>query len=155
GGDHGGVDYAGTPGSARVFGTWAVVGFSAIWLVFLADPLGAAWAARGTSAGLVGLIATACVAALYLLAWLVQVRPELGARVWSATSNREPGGRVVSGWGQADRRGRAIAVTVILVQFALAATMILTLGQSATAALPFVGVLLILWLPRRVGPILV
>ncbi|WP_147918976.1 sensor histidine kinase [Ruania zhangjianzhongii] len=133
--------------TGQVFGTWAVVGFSAIWLVFLADPISTAWAARHTTAGIIGLIATCCVALLYLAAWLVQIRPG-----WVGTWVR--GHPVASGsWSSATPAARARSIAVIAVQLVLAAVMIATLGQPATAALPFVGVLMMLWLPRVVGPV--
>lgn len=134
-----------------VFGTWAVVGFSAIWLVFLADPIATAWATRDTAAGILGLVATACVAVLYLIAWLLQIRPGwTGSWAWAD-------GRPVasSSWTNAPPAARARSIAVIVVQLLLAVVMIATLGQPATAALPFVGVLIVLWLPRRVGPFLV
>ncbi len=136
-----------------VFGTWAVVGFSAIWLVFLADPISTAWSARHTAAGVVGLAATVCVAIVYLLAWLMQIRPGW-AGSWIGA--RDCGRPVVSGgWASASLAARVRSLTVIVVQLVLAAVMIVTLGQPATAALPFVGVLMVLWLPRRIGPVCV
>lgn len=134
-----------------VFGTWAVSGFSAIWLVFLSDPIATGWAARHTAAGIVGLVATACVAMLYLFAWLIQVRPGwTGTWAWA---DGQPKAGV--SWASAPPAGRIRSITILVVQLLLAAVMILTLGQAATAALPFVGVLIVLWLPRRVGTQLV
>lgn len=134
-----------------VFGTWAVVAFSAIWLVFLADPISTAWALRETTAGIVGLLATVAVAVLYLLAWLVQVRPG-----WAGTWAAMDGAPVAGGrWADTSRQARIGSVALIVLQLLLAVVMIATLGQSATAALPFVGVLMVLWLPRLVGPVCV
>ncbi|WP_245542929.1 sensor histidine kinase [Ruania albidiflava] len=137
------------PAGRPMFSTWGVLAFSAIWLVFLADPISTAWASRDTSAGLIGLAATLLIALVYLGAWMLQIRPG-----WLRS--------LIAGGGPRGRRawdpwptGRALGITVIVVQIVLVVLMMVTLGQSATAALPFVGVLMVLWLPRVVGPVLV
>ena len=46
------------------------IGFAAIWLFFLADPLAAAWNARDTVAGVVGGVTTILFGAYYMTIWV-------------------------------------------------------------------------------------
>ncbi|MEI2778864.1 MAG: histidine kinase [Tetrasphaera sp.] len=65
--------------------------FAGVWLVFLAEPIGAAWALRGTPRGSAGLVATIAFAALYL--WHFQ-RSRVFAFGSSTQAPRLPTGRL-------------------------------------------------------------
>lgn len=93
--------------------------FASIWLVFLAEPLTAAWAARGTVSGVVGGVTTIIFCLAYLALWWWVPR----------------GGTVFAGPPPATR-----SVPYLVVLFALAAVMIGTLGQAGTPSLVYCAV---------------
>lgn len=100
-----------------------VVFFAAVSLVFLLDPVGAAWRRRGTTWGAVGLVATALFALAYL--WhLLRGRP----LAWGATARARP----VTAAPASYVRYAALA--------ALAAVTTSALGDSAASTWVFVAV---------------
>jgi two-component system sensor histidine kinase DesK len=118
-----------TPAARR----WGV-GFAAIWLFFLADPLSQAWDTRDTAAGLVGGVATVVFGAYYMTIWLNLRRDR----------NEFAG-----------PPGTARSVTYLVVLLALAGVMIATLGQAGTASLVYVAVAAVMIFPLRVAGLVV
>lgn len=102
--------------------------FAAVWLIFLADPVQAAWDEMPTLAGWIGLGATAAFAVTYLavFSWLRRRRMRLQTDV-------EP----------------ARAVTVVGILVALAVLMCLAVGQPGTAASVYIAVVAVMYLPTR------
>ena len=103
--------------------------FSVIWLVFLVDPLQAGWQHRDTWQGWVGMVATVLFAAVYVVAFAV-VR-----------------GRALRTGAPAPRHGAA----VLLVMFALAVVMCLTVGEAALATSVYLTVTAVMFLPTRIA----
>lgn len=103
--------------------------FSAIWLVFLAEPLQAGWEHRGTWQGWVGMVATLLFAATYVaaFAWVRGRAMHLGAvrRPWAAG--------------------------VLGAMLVLATVMCLTVGESGLAATVYLVVAAVMFLPSRVA----
>ena len=118
----GGVGAAGRPRRVGVL-------FSAIWLVFLAEPVRAGWQERDTWQGWVGMAATLLFAATYVMAfaWVRGRQLRLGAA----------------------RQPQAAAVLGLLV--ALAAVMCLTVGEAGLATTVYLTVTAVMFLPGRVA----
>ena len=118
-----------TPAARR----WGI-GFAAIWLFFLVDPLVAAWNARDTVAGVVGGITTVVFGAYYMTIW-VRLRRDrsdfTGPPTWSTS------------------------LTYLVVLLALAGVMIATLGQAGTASLVYCAVAAVMVYPLRVASVVV
>ncbi len=118
-----------TPAARR----WGV-GFAAIWLFFLADPVIQAWNTRDTVAGVVGGVATIVFGAYYMTIWLNLRRDR--------NDFAGPPSRVRS-------------VTYMVVLLALAGVMIATLGQAGTAALVYCAVAAVMIFSLRVAGLIV
>jgi len=106
------------------------VGFAAIWLFFLLDPLKHAWDARDTLAGVVGGLVTIVFGAFYLMIW--------------ARLRRD----------RNDFAGPPAAVrslTYLVVLLALAGVMIATLGETGMNSLVYVAVAAVMMFPLRVA----
>ena len=103
--------------------------FSAIWLVFLAEPLQAGWEHRGTWQGWVGMVATVLFAATYVAAF-AWVR----GHTLRLQAVRQP-------W----------AGGVFLVLLSLAAVMCLTVGESGLATTVYLAVTSVMFLPSRIA----
>ncbi|HEX8971600.1 sensor histidine kinase [Oryzihumus sp.] len=103
--------------------------FSAIWLVFLAEPLRAGWQERDTWQGWAGIAATVLFAATYVMAfaWVRGRQLRLGAA----------------------RQPQAAAVLALLV--ALAAVMCLAVGEPGLATTVYLTVTAVMLLPSRVA----
>jgi len=103
--------------------------FSAIWLVFLFEPLQAGWQHRDTWQGWVGMAATVLFAAVYVVAFAV-VR------------------------GRSLRLGtvsQPLGAGMLLLLLALAVVMCLTVGESGLAATVYLTVTSVMFLPTRAG----
>ena len=110
------------------------VGFAAIWLFFLADPIIAAWNTRDTVAGVVGGLTTVVFACYYMMIW-VRMRRDRND---------------FSGLPSAAR-----SVTYLVVLLALSGVMIATLGQAGTAALVYCAVAAVITCPLRIAGVVV
>ncbi len=102
------------------------VGFAAIWLFFLLDPLKHAWDTRDTLAGVVGGVVTIVFGAFYLMIW----------------------GRLRR--DRNDFAGPPAAVrslTYLVVLLALAGVMIATLGETGMNSLVYVAVAAVMMFP--------
>ncbi len=110
------------------------VGFAAIWLFFLADPVIAAWNARDTVAGVVGGIATVVFGCYYMTIW------------WRLRRDRND-------FASPPRLARSLGYLLVLL--ALAAVMITTLGQPGTAALVYCAVAAVMCFSLRVAALIV
>ncbi len=109
------------------------VGFAAIWLFFLADPLLEAWQARDTLAGVVGGVTTLVFGCYYMLIW------------WRLRRDRND---------FAAPPTLARSLSYVLVLLVLAGVMITTLGEAGTAALVYCAVAAVMSFPLRVaGPV--
>lgn len=118
----GGADAAGRPRRGGYL-------FSAIWLVFLAEPLQAGWQHRDTWQGWVGVAATILFAAVYVVAFAV-VR------------------------GRSLRLGtvsQPLGAVMLLLLLALAVVMCLTVGESGLATAVYLTVTSVMFLPARVA----
>ena len=114
-----------TPAARR----WGV-GFAAIWLFFLADPLIEAWRARDTVEGVVGGITTVVFGAYYMTIWLNLRRDRSDFSAPPSTAR---------------------SLTYLVVLFSLAGVMIATLGQAGTASLVYCAVAAVMMFPLRVA----
>jgi two-component system sensor histidine kinase DesK len=110
------------------------VGFGAIWLFFLLEPLTAAWQHRGTVAGVVGGLATVVFAACYMTIWLRM---------------RRDGNQFA-----AEPRLTA-SLTSLAVLLVLAAVMIATLGQVGTTSLVYCAVAAVMTMAIRPAAVVV
>ena len=110
------------------------IGFAAIWLFFLADPLIAAWNTRDTVAGVVGGVVTVVFGAFYMSIW-VRLRRDRNDFAGPPST--------------------ASSVTYLVVLLALAGVMIATLGQAGTASLVYCAVAAVMIFPLRVAGVLV
>ena len=106
---------------------WAV-GFAAIWLFFLLDPLVEAWNARDTVAGVVGGVVTLVFAAFYMTIW-VRLRRDRHNFTGPPTLAR--------------------SFTYLTVLVALAAVMIATLGEPGMNSLVYCAVAAVMIFPLR------
>jgi two-component system, NarL family, sensor histidine kinase DesK len=118
-----------TPAARR----WGV-GFAAIWLFFLADPLKQAWDTRDTAAGVVGGVATIVFGAYYMTIWL-NLRRDRNDFAGPPSTVR--------------------SVTYMVVLLFLAGVMIATLGQAGTAALVYCAVAAVMIFSLRVAGLIV
>ena len=110
------------------------VGFAAIWLFFLLDPLMAAWHARDTVAGVVGGLVTVVFGAYYMTIW-VRLRRDRNDFASDPTI--------------------ATSLTYLVVLLALAAVMVATLGEAGTTAFVYCAVAAVMLLPLRYAAITV
>jgi two-component system sensor histidine kinase DesK len=110
------------------------VGFAAIWLFFLLDPLMAAWHARDTVAGVVGGLVTVVFGAYYMTIW-VRLRRDRNDFASDPTI--------------------ATALTYLVVLLALAGVMVATLGEAGTTAFVYCAVAAVMLLPMRYAGITV
>ena len=110
------------------------IGFAAIWLFFLADPLIAAWNTRDTVAGVVGGVVTVVFGAFYMSIW-VRLRRDRNDFAGPPST--------------------ASSVTYLVVLLALAGVMIATLGQAGTASLVYCAVAAVMIFPLRVAGVCV
>jgi two-component system sensor histidine kinase DesK len=100
--------------------------FAGVWLVFLVDPLQAAWEQRATVGGWVGGIAVLAFAAVY---------------IWSFAVMRQR--RLLLRWERSLRQ----ALLFLGAMVALGVLACVTLGQSGTATAVYVAVTAVMWLP--------
>lgn len=112
-----------TPAARR----WGV-GFAAIWLFFLLEPLHWAWQQRDTVAGVVGGVSTIAFGALYLTIW--------------ARLRRDR-----AGFSGPPAFARSLGYLGGLV--GLAAVMVASLGQPGATALVYVAVAAVIMFPVR------
>jgi len=110
------------------------IGFAAIWLFFLADPLIAAWNTRDTVAGVVGGVVTVVFGAFYMSIW-VRLRRDRNDFAGPPST--------------------ASSATYLVVLLALSGVMIATLGQAGTASLVYCAVAAVMIFPLRVAGVLV
>jgi two-component system, NarL family, sensor histidine kinase DesK len=110
------------------------VGFAAIWLFFLVDPLMAAWHARDTVAGVVGGLVTVVFGACYMTIW-VRLRRDRNDFASDPTF--------------------ATSLTYLVVLLALAGVMVATLGEAGTTAFVYCAVAAVMLLPMRYAGITV
>ncbi|HET6626845.1 MAG TPA: sensor histidine kinase [Nocardioidaceae bacterium] len=108
--------------------------FAAVWLIFLADPLQAAWALNDEPRGWVGLLATVAFGAAYLLSfwWLRRERMRLQTDVGPRRSVPTIGALVV-----------------------LALVMCVAIGQPGTATAVYIAVVAVMYLPTTVAAVFV
>ena len=104
--------------STPVARRWGV-GFAAIWLFFLLDPLLAAWDARDTVAGVVGGLVTVVFGAFYMTIW-VRLRRDRNDFASDPTI--------------------ATSLTYLAGLLALGALMVATLGEAGTTAFVYCAV---------------
>ena len=110
------------------------VGFAAIWLFFLLDPLMAAWHARDTVAGVVGGLVTVVFGAFYMTIW-VRLRRDRNDFASDPTL--------------------ATSLTYLVVLLALAGVMVATLDEAGTTAFVYCAVAAVMLLPMRYAGITV
>ena len=104
------------------------VGFAAIWLFFLLEPLAEAWDQRDTVAGVVGGLVTVVFGAVYMVMW-VRMRRDRNVFFVDPNLTRSLGYLAVLG--------------------VLAAVMIALLGQPGTTSLVYCAVASVMMLPIR------
>jgi two-component system sensor histidine kinase DesK len=103
--------------------------FAAIWLIYLLNPLGAAWDERDTAAGWIGILATLLFAALYLGAFLwMRWRRPVGTPFRATPST-------------------SLGAAVVAVEIVLAVVICVAVGQQGTATAVYLAVLSIICLP--------
>ncbi|HET8600477.1 MAG TPA: histidine kinase [Segeticoccus sp.] len=115
---------------AHVWGGWMGVFYAGIWLFYLLQPIGDAWAVRGTWRGDVGIASTVLFAVVYLLHFMA-LRDRFGRR----RQGRDLSNTSLqwNGWSRAD-------LPRYLVLVALAALSAGTVGESGTATWVFLAV---------------
>ncbi|MBF4163627.1 histidine kinase [Nocardioides sp. CBS4Y-1] len=106
--------------------------FATVWILFLLQPLGAAWQRRDSLGGWVGLVAVLAFAAVYLR-FFYAVR----SGRWTA---RTPDSR--------------LAATTVTLEIALGVVMCLSVGQTGTAAAVYTCVTAIMAFEGRLGIVL-
>jgi two-component system sensor histidine kinase DesK len=106
-------------------------GFALVWLFYLLNPLGDAWARRDSVSGWVGIVATVAFAAVYAASFLV-MRLNRPNRV-RFTVERSP----------------VIGLAVLAVEISLGVVICVAIGQSGTATSVYVAVTAMMCLPSR------
>jgi two-component system sensor histidine kinase DesK len=117
-----------TPTPQQAAGRRWGVGFAAIWLFFLLEPLAEAWDQRDTVAGVIGGVVTVVFGAVYMVMW-VRMRRDRNVFFVDPNLTRSLGYLAVLG--------------------VLAAVMIALLGQSGTTSLVYCAVASVMMLPIR------
>ncbi len=117
-----------TPTPQQAAGRRWGVGFAAIWLFFLLEPLAEAWDQRDTVAGVIGGVVTVVFGAVYMVMW-VRMRRDRNVFFVDPNLTRSLGYLAVLG--------------------VLAAVMIALLGQPGTTSLVYCAVASVMMLPIR------